>query len=157
MLELDDGTCLSETVAICRYFERLQPDPPLMGVGALDEAVVEMWQRRVEFGLYGAAREVFRHSVPFAKALEPVQIADWADLNRPRVSRALEMIDAQLRLHPFMAGERFTVADITAIFALQMLRMLKFPMPTDGAGLPRWQAEVFARPSVVAVLGPAKA
>ena len=94
VLELDDGTCLSETIAICRYFERLHPEPPLMGVGPLDEAVVEMWQRRVEFLVYGPAREVFRHSVAFVKALEPVQLAPWAELNRPRVAAGLDLLDA---------------------------------------------------------------
>jgi len=156
VLELDDGTCISETIAICRYFERLHPEPPLMGVGALDEAIVEMWQRRVEFQLYGAAREVFRHSVPFAKALEPVQLGAWADLNRPRVLAALEMLEAQLKTEPFIAGPRFTVADITAVFAVQMLRHLQIAIPEESTALHRWRAAVWSRPSVASVLGPTK-
>jgi len=156
VLELDDGTCISETIAICRYFERLHPEPPLMGDGPLDEAIVEMWQRRVEFQLYGAAREVFRHSVPFAKALEPVQLAAWADLNRPRVSTALEMLEAQLKTEPFIAGARFTVADITAVFAVQMLRHIQVSIPQDSTALHRWREAVWSRPSVVSVLGAPK-
>jgi len=156
VLELDDGTCISETIAICRYFERLHPEPPLMGVGALDEAIVEMWQRRVEFHLYGAAREVFRHSVDFVKALEPVQLADWADLNRPRVTRAVDMLEDQLRTTRYIAGERFSVADITAIFAVQMLDLIKAPIPPHRTALQRWQAEVRSRPSVISVIGPLK-
>jgi glutathione S-transferase len=156
VLELDDGTCISETIAICRYFERLHPEPPLMGVGALDEAVVEMWQRRVEFNLYGPAREVFRHSVPFVKVLEPVQLGPWADVNRPRVTVALEMLEGQLGSHPFIAGERFTVADITAIFSLQMVDRIEVAMPKNHAALERWRAEVFARPSVASVIGASK-
>ena len=152
VLELDDGTCISETVAICRYFERLHPEPPLMGAGALDEALVEMWQRRVEYHVYGAAREVLRHSVPFAKALEPVQLAEWADLNRPRLSRGLSMLEDRLRTAPFIAGDRFTVADITAIFAVQMLDHIQAPIPQGHTALQRWRAEVFARPSVKSVI-----
>ena len=74
VLELDDGTCIAETIAICRYFERLHPEPALMGRGALGEALVEMWQRRIEFQFYDTARHAFRHSAPFMKRLEPVQI-----------------------------------------------------------------------------------
>ena len=152
VLELDDGTCISETVAICRYFERLQPDPPLMGVGALDEAIVEMWQRRIEFNLYAPGREVVRHTVPNIKALEPVQLAEWAELNRPRVAAGLEMLDAQLRSAPFVAGERFTVADITAIFTMRMVDRLQLDASAL-EGVARWRAAVFARPSVISVYG----
>lgn len=154
VLELDDGTCISETIAICRYFERLQPDPPLMGVGMLDEAIVEMWQRRVEFNLYSAAREVFRHSVPFVKALQPVQLSVWADYNRPQVIEALEMLDAQLASHPFIAGARFTVADITAVFALQLLGHAQIAIPEDCPSMLRWRDDVYQRPSVASVIGP---
>lgn len=157
VLELDDGTCIGETVAICRYFERLHPEPPLMGVGALDEAVVEMWQRRVEFNLYEPARAVFRHSVPFVKVLEPVQVAEWAELNRPRVIKGLELLDAQLRENTFIAGSRFTIADITAIFAMQMVARLETPIPDSFAALKRWRESAFSRPSVVSVIGPPKA
>jgi glutathione S-transferase len=154
VLELDDGTCLSETMAICRYFEGLQPEPPLMGVGVLDQAIVEMWQRRVEYQVYGVAREVFRHSVPFVKALEPIQVAEWAEVNRPRVTKGLEMLDAQLQSQPYIAGPRFTVADITAIFSFQMLPRIGVDMPPGAKALARWHAEVRQRPSVVSVLGP---
>jgi glutathione S-transferase len=157
VLELDDGTCIAETIAICRYFERLHPEPPLMGVGALDEAQVEMWQRRVEFLLYGPTREVMRHTSAFAKPLEPIQLADWADLNRPRISRALTWLETQLKAQPFIAGPRFTVADITAIFAFQTLDRIQFAMPDDAQGIRRWRAEVFSRPSVVSVVGAPKA
>jgi len=156
VLELDDGTCISETIAICRYFERLHPEPPLMGSGALDEATVEMWQRRVEFHLYAPAREVFRHTIPFVKALEPVQMADWAELNRPRVAAGLKVLNEQLKDHRYVAGERYSVADITALFSCQMLAHLHTPIPDDHGPFLRWRAEVYARPSVVSVLGEPK-
>ena len=152
VLELDDGTCIAETIAICRYFERLQPEPPLMGKGALDEALVEMWQRRVEWLFYDAARAVFRHSAAMAKALEPVQIGDWAELNRPRVIAALEMFDTPLRSQPFIAGDNFTVADITAVLPFVMMDMMGIAMPDHCTAVARWRADIMSRPSVVSVM-----
>lgn len=153
VLELDDGGYIAETIAICRYFERLHPNPPLMGVGALGEATVEMWQRRVEFQFYEAVRAVFRHSMPFIKILEPVQVAEWAELNRPRVTDALEMMDVQLQANAFIAGPDFTVADITAILAFQVMALMKIEIPAHCAAVARWRDALFARPSVVAVIG----
>lgn len=155
VLELDDGTCISETIAICRYFERLKPSPALMGIDALDEVIVEMWQRRVEFGLYDPARHVVRHSLPFAAALEPVQIREWAELNRPRVLRAFEILDQQLAKQPFIAGPRFTVADITAFFAMGVTKSIDLAIPGGCRHLTRWRSEVSRRPSVAGVLGSA--
>ena len=152
VLELDDGTCISETIAICRYFERLHPSPPLFGEGALDEAVVEMWQRRVEFGLYEPVRHITRHTVPFVAALEPVQIQEWADVNRPRVLRAFEILDRQLASEPFVAGPRFTVADITAVFAMGATKYIDVQIPRDCRHLARWHRDVSSRPSVAAVM-----
>lgn len=152
VLELDDGTFIAETVAICRYFERIQPEPPLMGVGPLGEAIVEMWQRRIELQFNDAVRHVFRHSAPFMKVLEPVQMADWAEHNRPRITAALEMMDAQLAENRFLAGADFTVADITAIVPFQLLGMLGIALPDHCRGLSRWQEEVRSRPSVASVV-----
>ena len=153
VLELDDGTFISETVAICRYFERLQPDPPLMGVGPVGEAVVEMWQRRIEFQFYDAARHVFRHSAEFIRVLEPDQITPWAEHNRPKVVAALEMIDAQLAENRFIAGGDFTVADITAILPFQILPLVNIRVPDHCRAVARWHEEVSARPSVASVIG----
>ncbi|MCB2061201.1 MAG: glutathione S-transferase family protein [Novosphingobium sp.] len=154
VLELDDGTCISETVAICRYLERLFPEPALMGRTPLEEATIEMWQRRVEFGFFDAARAVFRHSVPFVKALEPVQLSEWADLNRPRIVTGLEMLEPQLANHPFVAGPDFSIADITAVLPLRMLDMLGIELPDHCPAVARWREDVLARPSVAKVLTP---
>jgi glutathione S-transferase len=154
VLELDDGTCISETTAICRYFERLYPEPALMGRTALEEATIEMWQRRIELGFYSAARAVFRHSMPFAKALEPVQVADWAELNRPLVTAGLEMLEPQLAKHRFIAGPDFTVADITAVLPFQMLGMLGIEIPDHCPEVARWCEDIMARPSVAAITAP---
>lgn len=153
VLELDDGTFISETVAICRYFERLCPDPPLMGVGPVGEAVVEMWQRRIEFQFYDSARHVFRHSAEFIRVLEPEQIAPWAEHNRPKVIAALEMMDAQLAGNRFIAGPDFTVADITAILPFQILALVDIKLPDHCRSVARWHEEVSARPSVTSVIG----
>ncbi len=155
VLELDDGTCVAETIAICRYFERLHPNPPLMGVDPLDEAIVEMWQRRIEFNLFVPAREVFRHTSPLVKVLEPVQIADWAALNRPRVKRGYQILDDQLASHAFVAGSRFTVADITGLYAVQMMRRVAgLEEPEKGRHVDRWYREVSARPSIASLIPP---
>jgi glutathione S-transferase len=152
VLELDDGTCISETMAICRYLESLHPEPALMGRTSLEQAVIEMWQRRVELKFGSAVVAVFRHSVPFMQALEPVQIAAWADLNRPRVIAALAMFEPQLRDHPFIAGETFSVADITAIMLFWMLRLSGIAVPEDCPSVARWRENLLARPSVTAII-----
>jgi glutathione S-transferase len=154
VLELDDGTCISETTAICRYFERLFPEPALMGRTGLEEATIEMWQRRIELGLYSAARAVFRHSMPFAKALEPIQLADWAELNRPRIVTGLEMLEPQLAEHRFIAGPDFTAADITAVLPFQMIGMLGVEVPNHCPSVARWRADIMERPSVAAIMTP---
>jgi glutathione S-transferase len=156
VLELDDGTCIAETMAICRYLERQHPDPPLMGRSPLEEAVIEMWQRRVELEFYAATRAVFRHSVPALQVLEPVQIAEWAELNRPRVLSAMEMFEPQLAHHRFLAGDEFTVADITAVMPLQMIKALGIEVPEDCPSVARWRKKIFARPCVISVLHPSQ-
>lgn len=155
VLELDDGTCISETIAICRYLERLHPEPNLMGLDPLDEATVEMWQRRMEFHLYLPARAVFRHTSEYVRALEPVQIADWAELNRPRVRRGLELVEQRLGESRFLAAERYTVADITLLFCMQMAERLGISPGEAGDNIRRWHGEVMQRPAVQAVLADA--
>src|SRR5262249_8593324 len=110
-LVLDDGTVITESIAICRYFEALKPDPPLFGRGALEVARIEMWNRRVELHLLFPVSHVFRNSHPAMKEMEVPQVPAWAEANKPRI---LEFIafDSELRDHPFIAGDAFTVADI---------------------------------------------
>ena len=88
-LLLDDGTIITESLAICRYFEELQPEPPLFGKGAKDIALTEMWSRRVENNFFAPVAQVFRHLHPAMKELEVPQIADWAEANRPRIAEGL--------------------------------------------------------------------
>jgi glutathione S-transferase len=149
-LRLDDGEVISESVAICRYFDELNPEPPLFGVGALERARVEMWQRRLEFFLFLPIAQAYRHTHPAAKVLEPVQIGDWAALNRERALRAMGSIDEALSQRPFIAGDRFTIADITGLVALDFTKPARIVVPEECVHLRRWRAELSARPSAAA-------
>lgn len=148
VLELDDGTCLSETVAIARYFEDVFPDPPFFGRTPRERARLEMWARRVELGLYDAVRAWFRHGSRFAKALEPVQVPDWATLNRSRAERELRLLDAQLAANPFVAGDAFSWADITLATSLEGTAVAGFAIPDDCSATQRWFERVSVRASV---------
>ena len=92
-LQLDDGTIITESIAICRYFEALFPEPALFGTGALEIAMVEMWQRRIELNLLAGIQAVFRHLHPSMQALEKPQIAEWGEANKPRVMDFLALLD----------------------------------------------------------------
>ena len=149
VLMLGDGTAISESVAICRYFEEIQPDPPLMGVGAKDKAIVEMWQRRMELNLMLPIAQAFRHLHPGAAHLEGTQIAEWGEINKPRAIECMKILDAELGTREFIAGEQFTIADITGIVACQFLKPARIEIPEDMENLSRWFKEMCSRPSVM--------
>jgi glutathione S-transferase len=149
-LELDDGTVISESIAICRYFEELHPEPPLFGTEALERARIEMWQRRIEFGLLGAVAAVFRHLHPAMAEMEVPQVAAWGETNKPRVIEFLRFLDGELAGRRFIAGERFSVADITGLVGLDFMKPAKLGVPDDLAHVRRWHAELAARPSAQA-------
>ena len=149
-LVLDDGTIITESIAICRYFEALQPEPPLFGVGPKDIAIVEMWNRRCELNFFFTVAHVFRHSHPAMKELEVPQVAAWAEANKPRVIDFLRLLDKELGTRQFVAGERFTVADITTMCAVDFMKPTRIPLPEDVTNVRRWHAEVSARPSAKA-------
>lgn len=147
VLVLDDGTALSESIAICRYFEEVQPDPPLMGTGAKEKALIEMWQRRMELNLMLPIAQAFRHLHPGAARLEVPQIAEWGEVNKPRAVHCMGILDEELRTHKFVVGERFSIADITAVIALQFLRPARIEIPENLVNLQRWFEEIKERPS----------
>jgi glutathione S-transferase len=149
-LELDDGTVIAESVAICRYIEELHPDPPLFGVGALERAKVEMWQRLLELNLLFPVAQAFRHSHPAMKAMETPQIKEWAEANKPRALAAMAHIDHALGERPFIAGERFSIADITGLVALDFTRPARIAIPEELTNLRRWRDALAARPSATA-------
>jgi glutathione S-transferase len=139
---------IAESIAICRYVEALHPTPPLFGQDPLEQALVEMWQRRVEFHLLMAVSHVFRHLHPAMAALEEPQVAAWGEANKPRVMEFLEFLDTELAQRPYVAGARFSVADITAVVALDFMKPARLVVPDDLGHLRRWHREVSARPSV---------
>jgi glutathione S-transferase len=149
-LVLDDGTVITESIAICRYFEELQPNPPMFGRGALEVARVEMWQRRVEQNFLMAVANVFRHSHPAMKEMEVPQIPAWAEANKPRVLEFIAILDGELKNRRFIAGDRYTVADITGLVAVDFMKPAKLSVPDEFQHLKRWHAEVSARPSAQA-------
>ncbi len=149
-LELDDGTVIAESVAICRYFEELHPEPPLFGTTPLERAQVEMWQRRMEFGLLGPVSAVFRHLHPAMAAMEVPQVAAWGEANKPRVMEFLALLDRHLSGSRFIAGERFSIADITGLVGVDFLKPAKLALPDDMIHVRRWHGEVAARPSAAA-------
>ena len=149
-LVLDDGTVLTESIAICRYFEALNPDPPLFGRGALEEARVEMWNRRLELHLLFPISHVFRNTHPAMKQMEVPQVPDWADANKPRISEFIGLIDRELKDRRFVTGEVFTVADITGLVAVDFMKPAKLAVPDELKHLKRWHAEISARPSASA-------
>lgn len=147
-LVLDDGTVITESIAICRYFDALHPEPPLFGRGPLETALVEMWQRRVELHLLTVVSHAFRHLHPAMAALEVPQVAAWGEANKPRALEFLAFLDAELAQRPYVAGARYSVADITAVVAVDFMKPAKIAVPDGLAHLRRWHAEVSARPAV---------
>ena len=150
VLVLDDGTVLSETVAICRYFEVQKPAPALFGTGALGQAQVEMWNRRMELGLLFHVAQTFRHLHPAMVHLEVPQVKEWGEANKPKALEMLAMLDQQLAGHRFVAGDAYSIADITALVAVDFMRPARIERPKGLSHLERWHAEVSGRPSAKA-------
>jgi glutathione S-transferase len=149
-LVLDDGTVLTESIAICRYFEALQPEPALFGRGALDSARVEMWNRRLELNLLFPVSHVFRHSHPAMKEMEMPQVPAWAEANKPRILEFIRILDRELAGRRFIAGDTFSVADITGLVAVDFMKPAKLSVPDELTHVRRWHDEVAARPSASA-------
>jgi glutathione S-transferase len=149
-LVLDDGTVITESIAICRYFEALQPDPPLFGRGALEIARVEMWNRRLELHFLFPVSHVFRNSHPAMKEMEVPQVPAWADANKPRIQEFIALLDRELAGRPFVTGDTFTVADITGLISVDFMKPAKLAVPDELKNIKRWHAAVSARPSAAA-------
>jgi glutathione S-transferase len=150
VLELDSGDCIAESVAICRYFEEIQPEPSLFGRDALERARVEMWNRRIELGLLVPVGQVWIHGSPLtARLLQQIPAA--AEFNRGVVARFLAWLDREIDSHPFLAGERYSVADITALCVLDFATgLVGIQLDPALRNVARWHASVSARPSAKA-------
>ncbi len=153
LLVLDDGTEIAEAMAICRYFETLHPEPPLMGTDARDRALVEMWERLAEWEGIHAISEVFRNSRRsfadrgLAGSGNPIpQIPELVERGTRRVGEFHDKIDRRLADSAFLAGENFTVADITALCAIDFAIFVGLGIPENRSNVARWHESVSARP-----------
>jgi glutathione S-transferase len=149
-MELDDGTHMAESVAICRYLEVLQPEPNLMGKDSREQSMIEMWNRRVELGLFSAAGRAFQHTSELFKG-RIKQIPEYGETQRDFAKQQLHWLDAQIGNKPFIAADRFTIADITALVAVDFAQQAA-GVPLDPAlkNLARWHQSVSSRPSAKA-------
>lgn len=150
VLELDDGRTLCETRAICTYLEGLQPAPNLMGEGYEERAFIEMADRRVELMLFQQIANCVRHTHPALAPLEQPQFKEFGASQGEKMRGVARWLDGELARHPYVAGERFTIADITAFCGLEFARgMLKFRPGDEGMEhLQAWRDRIAARPTV---------
>jgi glutathione S-transferase len=156
VLEFDDGERIGEVVAICTYFEAVQPQPPLLGVGAQDQAIVAAWQHRAEREGLWAMADAFRNSAPGLKARalpgpdDYEQIPALAERGRARVASFFKKLDRVLADREFVAGDRYSIADITTLVLADFAGWIKLAIPEECANLRRWHQAVSARPSSAA-------
>ncbi len=153
-LELDDGTCIGESIAVCRYLEELHPENPLLGRDAKERAVVEMWNRRVELDGFMPALHALRNADPvYAGRVLPgtrndlPQRPEIVERGKDALAILFDRLDARLAASPFLAGERFSVADVTGWFMVQVASRIGVSIPDACPHAARWHREVADRPS----------
>ena len=149
-VELDDGTHLAESVAICRYLEGLHPEPNLMGKDNREQAFIEMWNRRMELNLFAPVARAFQHTSEIFKPMLK-QFPEYGETQREITRLQLQWLDAQIGNKPFIAGDRFTVADITALVAVDFgAQLAGVQLDPSLKNLARWHQSVSSRPSAKA-------
>jgi len=153
VLELDDGTYIAESIAICRFLEEEHPSPPLLGTTSMERALIEMWQRRTEFGLLNASVEFGHHTHDwFADKYE--QIPDWGRYNEKHIAQTFMLLDDHLASNEFIAGENFSIADITAYCGIALAYLWDIKIK-DQPALSEWRKRISLRPSTnVVKFGP---
>jgi glutathione S-transferase len=149
VLQMDDGTLLAESAAICRYFEDTHPQPSLMGIDARDKAIVEMWHRRIELGLFANVTGCFRNTSDFFKGRVP-QVPEYGEVCRQAAEKMYGFLDGELANRNFIAGERYTIADIMTLVAIDFARLIKLRIAPEQKALTRWYEAVSSRPSAKA-------
>jgi glutathione S-transferase len=150
VLELDDGQTISESVAICRYLEALNPAPPLFGTCALSQARNDMWVRRIEFQLMIPVAMYWRHAHPLTASLL-VQNREFGESNRPLVAKAMGWLDRELADgRDWMAGDAFGMADIVALTTIDFAAFIGLDVPDEAERLRAWRERASARPSAAA-------
>jgi len=153
VLELDDGTLLSEVVAICQYLEELHPEPALLGQTPVERAIIAMWNIKIEQQGIMAIAEAFRnstkglkkHAIPGPDPFD--QIPELAQRGRQRLRVFFKKLDSRLAGNAHIAGENFSIADISAMVVVDFAGWIKIPILDDAVNLGRWYASVSARPS----------
>ena len=148
-LELDDGSYITESIAICRYLEALNPEPNLFGSDPSEIANIEMWQRRLELLLMIPIASVFRHGHPAMAHLED-QVPEWSEANKPKVVKFLRWLDIQIAGKEFICSDRYTVADITAFICFEIAKWPKIIIPDDCENLNKYYKRLLDRPSAKA-------
>lgn len=149
-LALDDGTCITESVSICRYLEALHPEPPLFGRDPVDIARIDMWSRRIELRLMVPTGMIWVHTHPFTARVMPHQYKDFGESNRVLVEKALAMCDDALGETPFIAGEQYSMADILLLTTIDFGTFIGLSVPEELERLNDWHRRVTARPSSAA-------
>jgi glutathione S-transferase len=148
VLELDDGRCLAESRAICSYLEAVHPEPNLMGIDATERAFIEMADRQVEMFLLGSIANFVRHTHPGLAVLEVPQFPDFGSSQGAKMLEYARTFDGMLASREWMAGDRYTIADITAFCGIEFARLVKFkPADAGFTHLAAWRDRVAARPS----------
>ena len=153
VLELEDGTRLTEVVAICQYLEDMQPEPALFGATPVERALTTMWNIKVEQQGFYASADAFRnsskglrkHAIPGPDSFE--QIPELAERGRERVQLFFNRLDEQLAENAYIAGDNYSIADISAMVIVDFAGWIKISIPDDAGNLTRWYASVSARPS----------
>ncbi len=145
VLELDDGTVLSESVAICRYLDALYPEPPLFGTTPLETATIEMWTRRVELMLVTPLGMFWLHAHPITAPLNK-QYTDFGESNRERASDVMRWFDKHMG-DGWLAGGSYSIADIVLLTSLDFAGFIGIPVPADCPTLQGWYERAKARPS----------
>ncbi|MDE2487901.1 MAG: glutathione S-transferase family protein [Alphaproteobacteria bacterium] len=148
-LVLDDGTAISETVAICRYFEETSDGPRMFGATPVEKALVDMWIRRAEFVLMQPVGNFWRHAHPRTAALL-TQYKDFGESNRETYAGALKWLNRELGAKPFIAGEAYTMADICALTTVDFADWIGLPVGDEYEAVKGWRERVSARPSAAA-------
>lgn len=148
-LELDDGTTISETVAICRYLDEINPEPPMFGTTAVEKALVDQWIRRIEFTVMTPVGMYWRHFHPRTAALL-TQFKDFGESNAETYKGAQKYLDRELAGHQFVVGDTYTMADICLLSTVDFAGWIGLPMEAEFANLKAWHDRVTARPSSAA-------
>jgi glutathione S-transferase len=149
ILELEDGTCIAETDAICTYFEALHPEPSLMGTTPIERATISMWQRQVEFAFMMQIGMCFQHTTGYFKD-RMVPVPEYGKEAGINAAKYLNILERRLEVKPFIAGDNFSIADITALCAIDFARVVNIRVDDKHENLKRWYDSVSNRASAKA-------